>query len=103
MTDATGATVEAAIGRALSAYDALAELGEDIEDEWSYIQDLSEAWRDRLEAVAADRAAEPIDPAVAAAIDAAIEEIGRITDPHRAIDWLSTFPQVALLALGEPP
>ena len=23
-----------------------------------------------------------------------------ITDPHRAIDWLSTFPQVVLVALG---
>ena len=33
----------------------------------------------------------------------AIDEIGRISDPHRAIDWLSTFPQVVLLALGEPP
>ena len=35
------------------------------------------------------------------AIDRAIDEIGLITDPHRAIDWLSTFPQVVLLALGE--
>ncbi len=103
MTDATEATVEAAIGRALFAYDALVELAEAVEDEWSYIQDLSEAWRDRLGAVAADRAAEPIDPAVAAALDAASEEIGRITDPHRAIDWMSTYPQVALLALDEPP
>jgi hypothetical protein len=25
-----------------------------------------------------------------------------VTDPHRAIDWLSTLPQVALAALGEP-
>lgn len=30
-----------------------------------------------------------------------VEEAGRITDPHRAIDWLSTLPQVALAALGE--
>ena len=37
------------------------------------------------------------------AIDRAIDEIGRIADPHRAIDWLSTFPQVVLLALGERP
>ena len=34
---------------------------------------------------------------------AAIDEIGRIEDPHRAIDWLSTFPQVVLLAIGERP
>ena len=26
-----------------------------------------------------------------------------ITDPHRAIDWLSTYPQVVLIALGERP
>ena len=35
------------------------------------------------------------------AIDEAIVEIGSIADPHRAIDWLSTFPQVVLLAIGE--
>ena len=34
----------------------------------------------------------------AAAIDRAVDEIGLIEDPHRAIDWLSTFPQVVLLA-----
>ena len=32
-----------------------------------------------------------------------IAEVGLITDPHRAIDWLSTFPQVVLLAAGERP
>jgi hypothetical protein len=30
----------------------------------------------------------------------AIAEIGLIADPHRAIDWLSTFPHVVALALG---
>jgi hypothetical protein len=40
---------------------------------------------------------------VVVAIDAAVGEIARISDPHRAIDWLSTFPQVTLLALGERP
>jgi hypothetical protein len=40
---------------------------------------------------------------VAAAIDRAVVEIGLIRDPHRAIDWLSTFPQVVLLALAEDP
>ena len=38
-----------------------------------------------------------------AAIDLAVDEIGRIEDPHRAIDWLSTFPQVVLLAMDERP
>ena len=97
------ATVAEAIDRALSAYAELTELGEEIEDEWSYVNDLSRAWRDRLEAVAADREDAVVDAATDAAIGRAIDEIGRITDPHRAIDWLSTFPQVALLALGETP
>ncbi len=44
-----------------------------------------------------------MEPTVDAAIDRLIDEVDRITDPHRAIDWLSTFPQVALLALGETP
>ena len=44
-----------------------------------------------------------IEPATDDAIERAIDEIGLITDPHRAIDWLSTFPQVTLLALGETP
>ncbi len=97
-------TIRTAIDRALEAYDGLSELGETIDDEWSYVNDLSEAWRARLDAVA--------DPAAATsrsrtrsrlAIDRAIEEIGLIVDAHRAIDWLSTFPQVVLIALGEAP
>jgi hypothetical protein len=103
MTDGTDPSIEAAIGRMLTAYDALVELGETVDDEWSYVQDLSSAWRERLAAIGADRGAESLDPAVSAGLDAAIEEIGRITDPHRAIDWLSTYPQVALVALGERP
>ena len=103
MNQETGGTVDAAIDRALQAYDALAELGEGIEDEWSYVQDLSGAWRSRLEEVAGARAGQVLDHASDAAIDAVIGEIGRIDDPHRAIDWLSTFPQVTLLALGERP
>lgn len=103
MTHETDGTVDAAIDRALRAYDALAELGEAIEDEWSYVQDLSAAWRSRLEEVAGARAGEAVDHAADAAIDAAIDEVDRIEDPHRAIDWLSTFPQVTLLALGERP
>jgi hypothetical protein len=103
MSQETGGTVDAAIDRALRAYDALAELGEAIEDEWSYIQDLTAAWRSRLEEVADARAGEVLDHGSDAAIDGAIDEIGRIEDPHRAIDWLSTFPQVTLLAVGERP
>jgi len=94
-------TISEAIGRASSAYAALAELGETIEDEWSYVTDLTAAWQARFDSVAAARGDESIDPGGRAAVDAAIDEIGQITDPHRAIDWLSTFPQVVLLALGD--
>ena len=86
----SSATLAAAIDRALAAYAELTELAEDIEDEWSYVNDLSSAWRDRLEAALAPDPDAAIDPAADAAID-------------RAIDWLSTFPQVALLALGQTP
>ena len=30
-------------------------------------------------------------------------EAAAIDDPHRAIDWLSTYPQVLLVAVGERP
>ncbi len=103
MTQDSGATADAVVGRALDAYAVLAELGEEIDDEWTYVNDLATAWRDRLEAIATDRHGEAISPADAIAVDVAIDEIGRITDPHRAIDWLSTYPQVVLLALGERP
>ena len=96
-------TIQAALDRALEAYDALSELGETIDDEWSYVNDLGDAWRARLEAVAGARGGEPLADEVEIAIDRAIEEIGLITDPHRAIDWLSTFPQVVLVALRERP
>jgi hypothetical protein len=94
-------TIQAAIDRALDAYGQLAELGETVEDEWSFVGDLTDAWRTRLDEVSSARGGEPIDADVAAAVDRAVSEIGLITDPHRAIDWLSTFPLVVLVALGE--
>jgi hypothetical protein len=96
-------TVQPVIDRALSAYADLVGLGESIEDEWSYVNDLAEAWNQRLAEVGELRGPEQISPAVGGAVDRAITEIGLITDPHRAIDWLSTFPQVVLLALDEAP
>jgi hypothetical protein len=96
-------TLTAAIDDALDTLDSLASLGEDIEDEWQYIQDLARAWRERLAAVAEARGGEPLSPARGAAITKVCEEATSITDPHRAIDWLSTFPQVVLVALGERP
>ncbi|HSK53353.1 MAG TPA: hypothetical protein VLA44_11390 [Clostridia bacterium] len=96
-------TVRIAAGRALQALDALQALGEDVEDEWTYVTELGAAWRSRLEASAERRGEEPLSDAAAAAVDRAIAETELISDPHRAIDWLSTFPQVVLVALGEPP
>lgn len=100
---AEATTVDAVIERALAAYATLAELGEEIDDEWSYIQDLTDAWRERFEAIRVERGDDGLAVETATAIDLAIGEIGRIEDPHRAIDWLSTFPQVTITALGEHP
>jgi hypothetical protein len=55
----------------------------------------------RIEELIDERGSESVTSLEEAAIGRAIDEIGRINDPHRAIDWLSTFPQVVLLALGE--
>ncbi len=88
------------IARGLEAYPALVAIGESVEDEWQYVTDLSTAWRARLSAVAAARGSESV-PGFGAAVEAASDEVALITDPHRAIDWLSTFPQVVLAAIGE--
>lgn len=103
MNPSPGPTVGDVLDRASSAYGALADVSEAVDDEWSYIQDLTEAWASRFDAIRVARGDEPVDVEVAVAIDAAIDEVGRIGDPHRAIDWLSTFPQVTLMALGERP
>ena len=96
-------TIRDALDRVRAAYAALGGLGEEIEDEWSYVADLTDAWQTRLDAVAEQRGDEPVSAAAGIAVDRAIDEVGRIEDPHRAIDWLSTFPQVVLIALGERP
>ena len=88
---------------AADAYEQLAELGEEIDDEWTYVNDLSTSWLDRIDELIAARGAEAAGEAERAAIAQLIDEVGRITDPHRAIDWLSTFPQVVLLTFGEQP
>lgn len=96
-------TIRDVLASALDAYAGLVSRGEEIEDEWTYVTDLAAAWRARFGAVVATRGAEPVAPEVTAAIATAADEIGRIADPHRAIDWLSTFPQIVLIALGERP
>ena len=89
------------VAHALAGLDQLAATAESIPDEWQYVTDLGTVWRARLRAVADTRGAEPAPGEAVDAIDALVAEAGRIGDPHRAIDWLSTLPQVALAALGE--
>lgn len=97
----TASTLGEALGLAIAALERLGSQGEEIADEWQYVTDLVSVYRGRLSQVASDRAAEPLAPPRAVAIDTAIEEAGLITDPHRAIDWLSTLPQVVLFTVGE--
>ena len=96
------ATRGAALDAALAALDSLAELGETVEDEWTYVTALADAGRARVRAAAGPDPAAPLAPDRGHAVAAACEEAARITDPHRAIDWLSTLPAVVELALGTP-
>jgi hypothetical protein len=96
-------TVGAAARLAIEGLLALGELGEEIEDEWTYVQDLVGAWQSRLEELEAARGDEPLAASRGAAVARVVDEARLIEDPHRAIDWLSTLPQVALVALGERP
>jgi hypothetical protein len=106
-TDSPDVTVPSSIGAAarlaIDGLLALGELGEEVDDEWTYIQDLVAAWQARLEEVEAGRADEPLTTTRGAAVARVVDEARLVTDPHRAIDWLSTLPQVALVALGERP
>jgi hypothetical protein len=95
------ATIRDLLDTAVAAFDALALTAEPVEDEWQYVRDLDTVWRARLAAVAAARGDEPAGPEAERAIAVLAGEAARIIDPHRAIDWLSTLPQVALAAIGE--
>ncbi len=94
-------TVADLITRALAAFDVLADTAAPIEDELQYVADLGTVWGARLRAVSAARGIDEAPPGAGEALDVLAAEAARITDPHRAIDWLSTLPQVALAALGE--
>ncbi len=86
-----------AIERAVAAYRALAELAETVEDEWQYVTDLTDADLPNLESLADGP---ELSAAVVGAIDEAVAETALITDPNRAVDWLSTFPHIVGLAVG---
>ena len=51
-----------ALTRARSAYDDLLALGEEVEDEWSYVNDLATAWHSRLDDVESHAARFPALP-----------------------------------------
>lgn len=82
------------IERALVAYEALLAKGEEIEDEWSYVNDLATAWRDRLGARWPRRGMEPGGSRRAGGRGhpAPARRSRSSPDPHRAIDWLSDVP-----------
>jgi hypothetical protein len=88
------------VARAADAYEALAGLAETVEDEWQYVTDLVDAYLPSISGLAAADPGRALAAEVVAAVDEAIAEIALITDPHKAIDWLSTFPHVVALALG---
>ena len=104
MTDASGL-----VERVVDSLARLTALGETITDEWTYVHDLETVWVARLRAVAvavAPRLAEsPLSPAalreLETAVDRLVAEADLVTDPHRAIDWLSALPQATLVVLGE--
>lgn len=97
------ATIADLIEQTLAGFDRLSATAEPIADEWQYVADLDTVWRARLLLVIEARGTEPAPTGTEAAIEVLVEEAHRITDPHRAIDWLSTLPQVALASLGEVP
>jgi hypothetical protein len=88
------------VDRAADAYTALAELAETIEDEWQYVTDLADFYLPGIRSLEGPDPARILGAAEVAAVDEAIAEIGLIQDPHKAIDWLSTFPHLVGLALG---
>jgi hypothetical protein len=95
------ATIPELMERAIAALETLAATAEPVDDEQQYVRDLVLVWSARLRAVGADRSAQAGAAEMDDAIDWIAAEAGRVADPHRAIDWLSTLPQVVLLAVGE--
>lgn len=101
--DSIPATVAAVLGHARGGYAGLLAVAETIEDEWSETNELATAWENRFDELESGRGNEPVDDRIVFATRALVAESASIDDPHRAIDWLSTFPQVLLIALGEQP
>jgi len=100
-TAMTGSSVGDLLDRALVGYATLGSVAEAVEDERIYVADLTAAWQARLASVRSERGDAGASPEVVEAVDAAVDEAASIDDPHQAIDWLSTLPQIILAALGE--
>src|SRR4051812_38306129 len=100
--DGSPMRVDALIERALEAYGALGDLGEQVADEWQYVNDLVAVLSADLRALVGDAPERSVPVASVVAVETAIGEIELLTDPHRAIDWLSTFPQIVRLAVADP-
>lgn len=98
--DELPATRGNALALALDAYEGLARVAEAVADEWTYVSRLAEAGRARLARATGPQPGILLARAGAAAVATAAAEARRIADPHRAIDWLSTFPAVVELAMG---
>ena len=96
-------TVDALLLRAAESLGVLADTATPVDNEWQYVGDLVTVWGAALRAVAAARAGQAAPAGAEAAISRLAAEAASIVDPHRAIDWLSTLPVVALLAVGEAP
>jgi len=90
------------IDRAQTGLEDLGLRAEDVADEWTFATELVAAQGRRFGAIAIQRGTEDAPEPVARAVDELLGEIGLIDDPHRAIDWLSTFPDLVAIALGEP-
>jgi hypothetical protein len=96
-------TIDVLLLRAADSLAVLADAATPVDEEWQYVSDLVTVWGGALQLVADARKGEPAPPDAEAAIDRLAAEAASIADPHRAIDWLSTLPVVALLAVGEGP
>ncbi|MEI7744711.1 MAG: hypothetical protein WCK58_13300 [Chloroflexota bacterium] len=94
-------TIADLLSRALEGFETLAATAEPVADEYQYVTDLGTVWKARIAAVSAARGTEAAPAGADAAIEALVAEAGLVTDPHRAIDWLSTLPQIALASIGE--
>lgn len=96
-------TVDTLLLRAAATLGVLADTAAPVDDEWQYVRDLVTVWGGALRAVGDARAGESAPPGAEAAIDRLAGEAALIVDPHRAIDWLSNVPVIALLAVRESP